>query len=328
MAKTDRGILVSNDQEFGMIADPNKLETMITHAYDTIDTNDDELIAHKSSGDHDGRYYTKAQLDAGQLDNRYYTETEIDTKVNNLQSQITTNANDINAHKTSGDHDTRYYTKTQLDGGQLDNRYYTETELNGSGGASKIGISPISGLTASNVQQALESVNNKINQTALGQIPDGSITPQKLAFDPATQAELEAHSAETATSTELGHVKVDDLTIQATNGVISTKNRAKYDFVPFTLLNGINASKNINLDDYVREDESILGAIYGNDTGTVYGNLVFVYMRVGGKKYFREIYWSGSQASYSYSNGVITITNGPSYEGWLITRLSIVHLSK
>lgn len=204
MAKTDRGILVSNNQEYGMIADPNKLEASITHAYDKIDQNDDEFIAHKSSGDHDARYYTKTQLDTGQLDTRYYTETEIDTKVNNLQSQITTNANDISAHKTSSDHDARYYTKTQLDAGQLDNRYYTETELNGSGGATKIGITPISGLSASNTQQALEGLKSQINNVVLGQIPDGSITIQKLAFDPATQAELDTvsnnlntHSADT-----------------------------------------------------------------------------------------------------------------------------------
>ncbi len=29
--------------------------------------------------DHDGRYYTKPELDAGQLDNRYYLESEVDT---------------------------------------------------------------------------------------------------------------------------------------------------------------------------------------------------------------------------------------------------------
>ena len=36
-------------------------------AFDTLDDHN-----------HDGRYYTEAELDAGQLDNRYYTETESD----------------------------------------------------------------------------------------------------------------------------------------------------------------------------------------------------------------------------------------------------------
>ncbi|ALA68954.1 hypothetical protein GT50_01275 [Geobacillus stearothermophilus 10] len=302
MAKTDRGVLVSNNQEFGMIADPNKLEASITHAYDIIDQNDDELIAHKSSGDHDGRYYTKTQLDngqldnryytetelnngaldgryytesevdtkttnlqnqinthktsadhdtryytktqldGGQLDNRYYTETEIDTKVNNLQSQITTNTNDINTHKTSGDHDTRYYTKTQLDNGQLDNRYYTKAELSGSGGASNLGITPIVGLTASNTQQALEGLNNKINQTALGQIPDGSITPQKLSFSPMMSSEKGAPNGvatldgsgkalvsqlPSASTTQAGIVQLNDTLTSTSTTQAATANAVK-----------------------------------------------------------------------------------------------------
>ena len=51
-----------------------------------------ELASHKTSGDHDGRYYTETELNNGQLDTRYYTEAE-------------------------------------LNNGQLDGRYYTETEI-------------------------------------------------------------------------------------------------------------------------------------------------------------------------------------------------------
>jgi hypothetical protein len=50
---------------------------------ETIKGNADTLATHKSSGDHDTRYYTKTLLDGGQLDNRYYTETEIDNKLSN-----------------------------------------------------------------------------------------------------------------------------------------------------------------------------------------------------------------------------------------------------
>ena len=35
------------------------------------------LATHKTSSDHDGRYYTETELDSGKLDNRYYTETEL-----------------------------------------------------------------------------------------------------------------------------------------------------------------------------------------------------------------------------------------------------------
>lgn len=105
MAKTDRSVILSNDQDFGQIADPNKLETMITHAYDKIDENDDELINYK-----------------------------------NL--------------------------------------------LSGTSGASNIGITAINGLTATTAQQALEGLKSQINDVVLGQIPDGSITKEKLTFEP------------------------------------------------------------------------------------------------------------------------------------------------
>ena len=60
------------------------------------------LNAHKSSGDHDGRYYTQAQNNSllnthkssGDHDGRYYTQIQ--------------NNSLLNTHKSSGDHDERY----------------------------------------------------------------------------------------------------------------------------------------------------------------------------------------------------------------------------
>jgi hypothetical protein len=80
------------------------------------------IDTHKTSTDHDGRYYTEAELNAGQLDNRYFTETEVNAIVTALNSALST-------HQLSADHDGRYYTEIELDAGQLDNRYYTETEI-------------------------------------------------------------------------------------------------------------------------------------------------------------------------------------------------------
>lgn len=37
-----------------------------------------DLDQHKSSEDHDSRYYTETELNNGQLDGRYYTKAEID----------------------------------------------------------------------------------------------------------------------------------------------------------------------------------------------------------------------------------------------------------
>ena len=81
--------------------------------------------------------YSKTQLDAGQLDNRYYTETE-------------------------------------LDNGALDNRYYTESEidakLEAQNDASEINYDgTLSGLVATNVQNAIDEVENRlgISETAI-----------------------------------------------------------------------------------------------------------------------------------------------------------------
>ncbi|GIN38377.1 sialidase family protein [Heyndrickxia oleronia] len=55
-----------------------------------------------------------------------------------------------------------------------------ESTTEGSSGASKIKTSPISGLTGDNVQSFLKALKDTIDQLALNQIPDGSITINKL----------------------------------------------------------------------------------------------------------------------------------------------------
>lgn len=133
----------------------------------------------------------------------------------NLQDQITGNDNDISSLQLNKADKTSVYTRTEL---------FTKNELqsiaSGNSGATKIKISAISGISADDVQAAIEGVNNKINQTVLGQIPDGSITEIKLAFDPATQEEFATHQAEKASKTAFGHVQVGD-GINVTDGVIS-----------------------------------------------------------------------------------------------------------
>ena len=94
-----------------------------------INQNKDNLSTHKTSSDHDFKYYTKTLLDGGQLDNRYYTqallnngqldnryytETEIDDKVSYLEARDNTNDIKLNNHKNSSDHDNRYYSREEL----------------------------------------------------------------------------------------------------------------------------------------------------------------------------------------------------------------------
>ena len=80
----------------------------IANIHTRVSTNTTNIANHKTSNDHDYRYYTRTQLDSGQLDNRYYTESEVDSKVSNINTAM---AN----HKISSDHDGRYYTEIEID---------------------------------------------------------------------------------------------------------------------------------------------------------------------------------------------------------------------
>ena len=96
-----------------------------------------DILAHKTSSDHDTRYYTKSQIDTttaalnarldtsdGNLathktssdhDSRYYQKSFIDQCFLSDSNAISALQTSVANHKTSGDHDTRYYTKTLVD---------------------------------------------------------------------------------------------------------------------------------------------------------------------------------------------------------------------
>lgn len=58
--------------------------------------------------------------------------------------------------------------------------------------ASKIGAGTVSNTEFGYLDGVTQSIQTQINGIVLGSIPDGSLTPAKLSFDPATQAELDA----------------------------------------------------------------------------------------------------------------------------------------
>lgn len=135
---------------------------------------DSALTTHKSSADHDGRYYTETELNNGQLDTRYYTETE-------------------------------------LNNGQLDNRYYTETEVDGfavklTGNQTVAGVktfssSPIIPAPITDLQASTKKyVDDNIASVVLGQIPDNSLANTKLGTD------IKVGSLASLTTTEKGSV--------------------------------------------------------------------------------------------------------------------------
>jgi hypothetical protein len=103
----------------------------------------------------------------------------------------TDQTNALTTHKSSSDHDGRYFTETEL-----------QSITDGSSGADKTGATQVSPGSGTTVQAIVEWLYLQITSATLGQIPDGSITPAKLSFDPATQAELDALS--TTINTALG----------------------------------------------------------------------------------------------------------------------------
>jgi len=69
------GSVSTSSDNVGDTLEENRL--IIDDNTSRLTTEEGALTTHKSSGDHDGRYYTETELDAGQLDNRYFTEAEI-----------------------------------------------------------------------------------------------------------------------------------------------------------------------------------------------------------------------------------------------------------
>lgn len=69
----------------------------------------------------------------------------------------------------------------------------TQSETDGDSGADHIAITPIAGLESiKKLQPLLEAIYSAIVTAVLGQIPNASLGAEKLSFDVATQAELDA----------------------------------------------------------------------------------------------------------------------------------------
>lgn len=78
------------------------------------------LNTHKSSDDHDGRYYTEVEVNAlfAALEGVGHTNQTVKGNADGIASNaiaITALDNALTTHKSSTDHDARYYTKAQID---------------------------------------------------------------------------------------------------------------------------------------------------------------------------------------------------------------------
>lgn len=204
------------------------------------------LTTHKTSSDHDGRYFTETELQsivdansgADKVGATAITDV-IGTTVqaileslrNTLKSIVdaSSGADFVNSTAITGVTGTTVqsqlesikllidaiYTKAQLDAGQLDNRYFTETELqsttSGTSGAAKIGATQVAVGSGTQVQAILEWLYLQITNVTLGQIVDGSLTNAKLATD------IKVGSLATLTTTDKSSV------VAAVNEVFTLK---------------------------------------------------------------------------------------------------------
>jgi hypothetical protein len=110
--------------------------------------------------------------------------TNLTNRITTAENNISTNGTVISSLQTGKANATDVFTKAEL-----------QSTTDNVSGANKIGATKIAS-SPTDVQGILEWLNDKINTTSLGQIPDGSITVAKLSFDPVTQLELDMHTTD------------------------------------------------------------------------------------------------------------------------------------
>ena len=178
--KEDNKGLSSNDYTD---EDKNKLGGLPSDTYTKSEINNALSGKSDTSHTHDDRYYTESEINtklseksdtSHTHDDRYYTETEIDNKLS-TKSDSTHN------------HDSIYYTKSEVyNKTEVDNKlsgksdtshnhdssYYTKSEINTklsnlpTDAESTTYSNTVSGLSATNVQGAIDEINTEIDELA------------------------------------------------------------------------------------------------------------------------------------------------------------------
>lgn len=143
---------------------------------DLLESLKNYIDTHKTSSDHDSRYFTETELgavaDGAAGADRIGATPLININGTTVQSILEALKNYIDTHKTSADHDNQYMIKDALSSSQ-----------DGSSGADAVGATPVYEGAGETVQANLESIYAQIVATTLGQIPDGSLANNKLAHD-------------------------------------------------------------------------------------------------------------------------------------------------
>ena len=117
-------------------------------------------------------------IDRSDLQNQITTnKNDSESRDANLQSQITTNKNDSEARDTNLQNQINSLSSTKADKAEI----YTKEEINSENCANNIGNKPLVLGGTNKLQPTLEWLKSQIDKTALGQIPDGSLTEIKMA---------------------------------------------------------------------------------------------------------------------------------------------------
>ena len=221
----------------------DSIQSQVNNNTSSVASLQGQINTHKTSADHDTRYYTKAQLDSGQLDSRYYTEAEIDRNNANFQTQITNHRN-----ASVLDHPDGSVTTAKL----ADNSVTTSKIANGAVTADKIHSSLLESATL-----------NAHRNTSILDHPDFSVTTEKLAPESVTFDKLgldvvsyiESRTTDTASKLANINLNIIDMAVEletlkgaTLNGV--TANVFVETFInlnDINLMNGIYDSTNKRL---------------------------------------------------------------------------------
>jgi hypothetical protein len=102
-----------------------------------------------------------------------------------------------------------------------------QSTTDGDSGADNIKVTPIS-TSPDTLQGVLEWLKTQIDNTVLGQIPDGSITDEKLSDGAADiKQKFNEHKAETASLTTKGHVQLSNSTTSTDDTKAATPSAVK-----------------------------------------------------------------------------------------------------
>lgn len=96
----------------------------------------------------------------------------------------TMSAAEVKAHFDAAPDEVRVYLNKLID--------VLQSVVDGDSGADNIGVTPISS-SPDKLQGMLEWLKTQTDGIVLGQIPDGSLTPVKLSFNPSTKEELDEY---------------------------------------------------------------------------------------------------------------------------------------